>query len=157
MTELEQYHYDQAKTWLERIANLKYAVSASRNMVELFTGLADGARGLDPTSEKVSGGQAVDRLADTIVKLDEARTHWEANLAAYTDEATDAARRISQLEDAAERAALLLHYVDGKTWERVCVQLDYSYDGIMDVRKRAVLHVYDFMPTQWRDPRHSAI
>lgn len=157
MDELQTYHYDQARAWLEHIAKLKHAVTSSRNMVDMFEAFADQARGIDPTREQVSGGQYVDRLAETVIKLDEARAQWAANLQAYTDEAADAAERIKCLEDAAERSALLLHYVDGKTWERVCVQMDYSYDGIMDVRKRAVLHMYEHMPLEWRDRKYNAL
>lgn len=157
MDEWQQYCYEQAKAWLEHIAKLKYAVTSSHNMVDMFEALADQARGLDPAHEHVTGGQYKDRLAETIIKLDEAREQWSANLTAYTQEAKDAALRISNLPDAVERAALLLHYVDGKTWERVCVQLDYSYDGIMDVRRRAVLHMYEYMPLEWRDRKYNAL
>lgn len=157
MDELEAYHYEQAKRWLEHVAKLKYALSSSRDMLEMFGALADQARGIDPTMENVTGGGHTDRLADAITKLDEARAQWQANLSAYAYEADDASRRIECLEDAAERSALLLHYVHGKPWERVCVQMDYSYDGIMDVRRRAVLHVYQYMPLEWRDRKYNAL
>ncbi|MBQ9021647.1 MAG: hypothetical protein IJ113_06495 [Eggerthellaceae bacterium] len=157
MDEWQQYQYEQAKRWLEHIAKLKHAVSASRNMMDLFENLLDSAKGIDYTVEHVSGGQYSDRIAETIIKLDEARSSWAANVVAYADEATDAAMRIKQLEDATEMQALLLHYVDGITWERVCVQMDYSWDGIMSLRKRAVTHAYDIMPLEWRDPLEPAI
>lgn len=157
MDEWQQYCYDQAKAWLEHISKLKYAERASKNMVELYTSLLDSANGIDYTREHVSGGQYTDRVADVIVKLDEAKLEWEANLVAYTNEAIDAAQRIEQLEDKAEMQALLLHYVDGKTWEKVCVQMDYSYENIMLIRRRGVLNMYDLMPLDWRDPRPSAV
>ena len=125
-------------------------------MVDMFTGLAENLRGIDPSREP-GGNQYNDRMADTIVKLNEAVREWEANLAAYVDEAKDAALRISQLKDTTERAALMLHYVEGITWERVCVRLDYTWDGMMAIRKRAVEHVYGLMPHEWRDPIPPAI
>lgn len=157
MDEIEQYRYEQARAWLEHVAKLKHAVGASRDMLEMFEGLAEQARAIDYSRVRVSGGQQADRMAEAVARLDEAHMQWAANLAAYTDEATDAAARIDRLEDKTEARALLAHYVDGRPWERVCIMLDYSYDGIMHVRQRAVLHMYDHMPTEWRDPVHRAL
>lgn len=38
----------------------------------------------------------------------------------------------------------------GKTWEMVCVEMGYSYSGMMKLRRRAVDEVYDLMPEEWR-------
>lgn len=151
MEEIEQYHYEQARAWLEHVARLKHAVDASRDTRDLFEALLDSATGIDYSREHVSGGEYKDRIVETIAKLDEARAQWAANLASYTDEAVDASKRINRLEDAAERRALIAHYVDGKTWERICIMMDYSYENIMLIRRRGVLNMYEFMPMEWKD------
>ena len=153
MDEWQQYCYEQAKAWLEHIAKLKYAVMSSEDMVEMFS--AYHLKALDYQKEYVSGSKE-NRLEEVIDNLEKAKRQWEANLVAFQEESTRAAEIIKQLEDETESCALLLHYVDTKTWEQVCVIMNYSYDGIMDLRKRAVLHVYDLLPLEWRDPRHTA-
>ena len=54
--------------------------------------------------------------------------------------------------------ALHLYYVDALDgWERVCVEMGYSYDGLMKLRRRALLHAYDVMPHTERDSLPPAI
>ena len=130
MSEWKNYKYEQAKSWLEHVAKLKHAVDAARDMKELFQSIAENIRGIDYSKEHVSSSSDAHRLEEAICKVDEATVQWAANQAAYVDEAIDAARRIESLDDAIERRALLLHYVDGKTWEHVCVQMNYSWDGM---------------------------
>ena len=155
MTELEQYHYEQAKRWLEHVAKLKFALTSSEAMVDMFN--AYHLKAIDYRNEYVTGGSNDSRLEEVIHNLDEAKKQWEANLVAFQAEAVDAAKRVAQLEDPAESCALMLHYVDGKPWEHVCIQMNYSYDGIMDLRKRAVLHTYEHMPLEWRDRKYNAL
>ena len=155
MTELEQYHYEQAKRWLEHVAKLKFALTSSEAMVEMFN--AYHLKAIDYRNEYVTGSANEDRLEEVIDNLDKAKKQWEANLVSYSEQAVDAAARIDKLEDKSESCALTLHYVDGKEWVHVCIQMNYSYDGIMDLRKRAVTHVYEFMPLEWRDRKYNAV
>lgn len=37
---------------------------------------------------------------------------------------------IDKLEDSIDRNILRLKYIDGYTWERICVMLNYSWNGI---------------------------
>lgn len=37
---------------------------------------------------------------------------------------------IDKLEDSIDRNILRLKYIDGYTWERICVELNYSWNGI---------------------------
>lgn len=157
MNEIEQYRYEQAKEWLEHVARLKHAADAARDMMEMFWAIAENVKAIDYSREHVSGSPEMKRLEDSIAKVEDAAAQWAANQSAFVHEAVDAAERISRLDDAVERRALLLHYVDGKTWEHVCVQMDYSWQRMMEIRKSAVLHVYEFVPTQWRDPVHMAL
>ena len=157
MDEWERYRYEQARAWLEHVAGLRHAMDAAGSVREVFESLLDSVKGIDYSRERVSGGQYENRIAEAIAKLDEARLQWGASVSAYADEASDAAARIGGLEDAQEGRALLLHYVDGKTWELVRSEMGYSWRGMMDLRKRAVLHAYDHMPASWRDPVHRAV
>ena len=37
---------------------------------------------------------------------------------------------IDKLEDAVDRNIMRLRYIDGYTWERLCVLMNYSWNGI---------------------------
>ena len=48
---------------------------------------------------------------------------------------------IDKLEDRREFLALKVYYIDMKTWEEVCVEMNYSWKQIMRIRKRAIANV----------------
>ena len=89
-------------------------------------------------------GELYDRLAD-----DASRS---------IDEISAAILAVSDLDS---RQALLGHYVEGETWERLCVQpgFECSYSTMMRRRKRGLMEIYDrnLMPLSERDPRYSAL
>ena len=48
---------------------------------------------------------------------------------------------IDKLEDRREFLALKVYYIDMKTWEEVCVEMNYSWKQVMRIRKRAIANV----------------
>lgn len=48
---------------------------------------------------------------------------------------------IDRLEDRREFLALKVYYIDMKTWEEVCVEMNYSWKQVMRIRKRAIANV----------------
>ena len=59
---------------------------------------------------------------------------------------------IATLDDPTEAAVLARYYLKGDCWERVCVDMSYSWQGMMAIQRRALLHVYPLMPYRERDP-----
>lgn len=158
MDEWDRHRHETAKAWLDHVRGLGRDVQRARDMRDRFEALADGARGIDYTREKVGGGQWADRLAEALCRLEEAQAEWAANLAAYAAEAEDAARRIGMLEDPAERAVLSAYYVDGAaTWDEVARGMGYSVQRVYQVRESATVEAYEVLPPGWRDPRHPAV
>lgn len=157
MDEAEQYHYEQAQAWLEHVRGLKLAEERAARMVELMESIAEGVKGLDYAREHVSGGQAVDRMAEAVSRLDEMRIQFGANSVAYREEAQDAVARLCKLEDTDERDALCHHYCGGTEWADVARMMHYSEARIYQIRQAGVLHAYEVMPIKWRDPHHQAV
>ena len=52
---------------------------------------------------------------------------------------------IDRLEDRREFLALKVYYIDMKTWEEVCVEMNYSWKQVMRIRKRAIANVEDLL------------
>ena len=48
---------------------------------------------------------------------------------------------IDRLDDRREFLALKVYYIDMKTWEEVCVEMNYSWKQVMRIRKRAIANV----------------
>ena len=50
------------------------------------------------------------------------------------------------MPDPTEARVLRLRYLLGWKWENICVEVGYSYDGIMKLRRRALVSFYEVMP-----------
>ena len=148
--EWEEYRYVQARTWLEHVRKLGAEVETARALVDSERDAMDGVKGVDYSAEH-HGDPNDDAFVDAISKLDERIRDYVMRLDRYLDERHDASVRLSRLPDPTERQALVSRYLLGYRWEEVCVSMSYSYDGIMKLRRRAIVHAFDVMPTSWRD------
>lgn len=155
-TEYERYKYDQARAYLEHVRALSCRTSALRAEVEAQRELADGVRAMR-YGDGGGGGAEPDRMADTVARLQELIAGYCVELSAYVSEQQAAHERVKLMERPEHAQAITSHYLLGRTWERVCVDMGYTWDGMMSMRKRAVTAFYDVMPVEWRDPRHPAL
>ena len=167
MTELERYKIQQAQPWLERVNIAARAAKRAQLLVETLERVADGAGGIDYTREHVSGGEYSDRLANAMDGLLEARAKAETAMVDYRREVNNAAWRLRDV-DADSLAILAACFFEGKESTRdAFTQLNehrtslglepYQGSTIYKKRDEALLAAYEFIPTEWRDPRPSAI
>lgn len=155
--EYDVYRIGQAKSWLSNVRRLVVYERSMRELAEQQLEMADGLRGIDYSGVRVassSDGNAIPRAV-------EAHIEAYADLDALAEDAArrvrDAAACIDLLDDPTEAAALTRYYLAGDSWERVCVDMSYSWQGMMALQRRALLHVYDVMPAKERDPMPRAI
>lgn len=108
--------------------------------------------------EYVSTSTDVDAIESAICDLQELIAEYVTELAGYIDEQKVAHGVLCCLENPMHMLALHAYYLNGKTWEQVCVDLGYSWAGMMKLRKQALCEVYDLMPESWRrDPIPNAM
>ena len=155
--EYDRYRYEQARAWLEHVRRLGIEADRIQGLVEAERASLDGVRGIDYTRERVSGTPMPPDIADLVDSLFEHIREYTASLSAYTDERMKAARALDGLEDARERQVLTGYYLMGRTWDEVRANLGYSWQGIMTLRRRAIVSAYSVVPVEWRDPQHPAL
>ena len=167
MNEAERYKIQQAQPWLERVNIAARAAKRAQLLVETLERVADGAGGIDYTREHVSGGDYTDRMADAMDGLLEARAKAETAMVDYRREVNNAAWRLRGIEPDAF-AILAACYLEGKeTVADAFAELNahreqlglepYHGSTIYRKHKEALLAAFDAIPTEWRDPRPSAI
>lgn len=155
-TEYERYKYDQARAYLEHVRSLSCRTQALRGEVEAQRELADGVRAMG--YGEGGGGSAGDgRMAETVARLQELVDDYCAELSAYVSEQQEAHERVGLMDRPEHAQAITGYYLLGRTWERVRVDMGYTWEGMMSLRRRAVAAFYDVMPAEWRDPRHPAV
>ena len=116
--------------WIEReIMSLIRTRDETRDRLTHITQNYDG-----DGAQSTKDPHKFDALVELEYKLDE-------RIDALCAVKTEILDTICKLEDSRERLALQLYYIDMKTWEEVCVEMNYSWKQIMRIRKRAIANV----------------
>ena len=155
--ELQRYRIDQAERWLSKVRKLVSYERAMREAAEVQYEMADGLRGIDYTRDQVDTSPTADAIPNAVIAHDEAGGSLEQIADSARERISEAARALDRMDDPTEAAALTLYYIACRKWEAVCVKMNYTWDGMMTLRRRALLHAYDVMPHAERDPRPPAI
>jgi len=155
--ELQRYRIEQAEAWLSRVRKLVGYERAMREAADTQYEMADGLRGMDYSRVQVSVSATPDAIPNAVIAHDEAGDSLASIADSARERITQAAMALNEMQDPTEAAALTLYYIACRKWEEVCVELSYSWDGMMTMRRRALLHAYDVMPHSERDPMEPAI
>ena len=155
--EWERYRRAQAAKWLGHVERLGKRADTMRAEIEAERDAAAGLRAIRYDGMPKPPNAAADALPDAVARIQERIAEYEERLAAYERERWAAQDALAGMGDPMEYRALSYHYLLGWPWERCCVEMGYSYDGMMKLRARALCSAYDLMPCEWRDPMERAL
>ena len=71
-----------------------------------------------------------DRLGELLGKIEELLNIYNEKQIRLIKQKKKIEDAIDKLEEATDRKIMRLKYIDGYTWERICVVLNYSWNGI---------------------------
>ena len=100
--------------------------------------------------ERVSSSPNPKAFEDRMLRLKEKEDEWDEELEEFLEKIDVAHGVFLSMDNRDGARALKMHYMMGKTWEMVCVEMGYSYGGMMKLRRRAIDEGYDIMPEEWR-------
>lgn len=100
--------------------------------------------------DKITTSPTDSKVPDGIIKLFEMIEAYNEELSHYVEEHREAHACFTCV-DHPYQAALVGHYILCKTWEQLCVEMHYSYRGMMKLREGGLLRLYDHMPMIERD------
>ena len=155
--EFDEYRRRQAEKWLEHVRGLRLRRDAMQAAIDGQRALMDGLKGIDYAFGGGSCAPSPDAVPNTVIRIQGMVAEYCAALAEYVDEQDRARKALARLERAEHCQALTLRYVEGWEWERVCVEMKYSYHGMMKLARAATCAAYGVMPPEWRDPMHPAL
>lgn len=136
-----------ATAYLDHVRSLRMRIDALQEEIDPLRGMVGTAMDY---RERVSGSPNPKAFEDAVIRLQGLIADYCTEMAEFVDEqrvAHDVMQRLSRPEYG---RALTAHYLTGKTWERCCVDMGYTWDGMMSLRRKAVQEVYDLMPEEWR-------
>lgn len=160
-TEELGYYDGQVHRWLMKYRRLMAYRDQLRKIAKAQLAEHDGLKAVRYDIEKVLSSLSKDGVHNSAMRHMEIGEMYDK----LADEASASAERISAailaVSDLDSRQALLGHYIEGQTWEALCVQpgFECSYRTMMRRRKRGLMEIYDrdLMPLTERDPRYSAL
>ena len=71
-----------------------------------------------------------DRLGQLLIRIEELIELYNGKQIKLMKQQKQIEDTIEKLEDSVDRNILRLKYIDGYTWERICVELNYGWTGI---------------------------
>lgn len=90
-----------------------------------------------------SGGQPSDIVGNIVVKIDELGNKINDEIDRYVDVKKEIRAKIESLSDRDEKLILKKRYINFQTWEKIAVDLNYSYRHVMRLYKRALKKIKD--------------
>lgn len=133
---------------------LSYVRSLSTRIINLQEQIERKRALLEPSGiqykESVSSSITDNELAEAIDNLKDLIKEFATELSEYIEQHRQAHITFSKLSRPEYARAMTSYYLHGKSWEEVCVDMRYSWDGMMKLRKKASLELYERMPIQWQ-------
>ena len=140
--------------WLENVCHAIERQFDFDAQAKAMRAKADNLRALDYSDVQVSKSLSPDAIPEAIIAADEMGELYDGLAETVGKRVAQAQAAIAAMENQCGARALSLYYMtfdaNGRrkfdTWEKVCVEMSYSYDGMMKLARRAKLELYDLMP-----------
>lgn len=151
--------------WLENVSRAVERTFDFEAQAKAFKAKADNLRAMDYSAVHVKSSLSPDAIPDAIIAAEEMGELYGNLSESAGARLAKAQEALDAMENQGGARALNLYYLsfdeNGKrkydTWEKVCVEMSYSYDGMMKLARRAKLELYDHMPHTERPRVESAI
>lgn len=125
-----------ARQWLNRARKIDREINQDLELIRhTHERLTNVTQVLDAIT--VSGTKDPHKF-DSLVEMEDA---INAKIDELVNIKTEIFRLLSRLPNRNQRLALIAYYLDMKTWEQVAVDMYYSYDNVMRLRKLGLIEV----------------
>lgn len=114
-----------AKRYLNKVQQTDRLIARLKSTIAtLRAGLTSQSYELKP--DKVQSSGPNDTLAETFARIDELEREISQNIVDLSNWKKEAFDRISRVPDLDQRNVLLARYVEGKNWEQISVEINFS-------------------------------
>ena len=129
----------EVKQYLRNIRRIEDDVRAKLEQVESLKALATKVTS-DISNERVQTSQT-DKTADIIAKIVDLENDLNRRIDTLIDLKAEVVKRIDTVEDADLRMLLTLRYLNLYTWEKVAVEMNYSFQHVHKLHSRALAKI----------------
>lgn len=149
MAQHEEVKLHCAKTYLNHIRSLNKRVNCLQQEIESLRASAE-LTGIS-YSDKIKTQSSGDTLDNAVIKLQELIVEYCEELNNMLDVQRMAHQTLSKLSRAEYTEALTKYYIQGHSWERISVDMGYTFHHVMKIRKHALIETYSVLPEEWRN------
>ena len=89
-------------------------------------------------SDMPSGSGGDDKIQSAVEHMDEIRKMLDQSIDEFVKLKTDIQEKLDAVEDISLRMLLKYRYIDGLTFEQIAVNMNYSYQWICELHRRAL-------------------
>ena len=128
-----------AKEYLNQAYRLNELIESNLKELEQLEALATHITSGDTSKDRVQGGlETHDMLGDTMAKIVDLKKKINAEIDKYIDLKKEIRVKIMLVHNDTEKLILKYRYIDFLKWEQIAVQLNFSFQWVHVLHKRAL-------------------
>lgn len=136
-----------SESYLMHVRSLSMLIRSKKEQIEFEQECT--LSGVD-YGEKITVQPTRDAIDNHIISLAALVDTYNTELAEYIEAKKEAAQVLKKLSKPEYTVALTSYYMNCYTWEQVCVDMNYSWGGMMKLRQKAIIELYDHIPEFWK-------
>ncbi|GHV06385.1 hypothetical protein FACS1894217_04950 [Clostridia bacterium] len=127
-----------AKQYLQQAFRLNQRIESNRDEIARLRSLATSIGSPDLSADRVQSSGNSDKMAATIAKIIDFERELEAEIEKYVVLRREIYGKVDRIEDDDYRIILKKRYLEFKKWENIAVEMNYSYQWVHKLHKRAL-------------------
>ena len=129
-----------AKEYLNQVRNLETKMKILKEEIDTLRELVVST-GAVQQEERVMSSGAQDRMAETICKINEKEEEWNNLMREFALTRAEVIISIQKLNNSDYEQILYKRYCQGKKWEEIALDMNYSYQWVCKLHGRALLEI----------------
>lgn len=127
-----------AKAYLQRVYRLNELINSDLAELEELRALATSITPGDVSKDKVQGNAQNDKIGNIVAKIVDLNTEINNEIDEYVDFKKEVRTKIMLVPDNTEKLILKYRYLEFLTWEQIAVNLNYTFQWVHVLHKRAL-------------------
>lgn len=129
-----------AKEYLNQVRNLETKMKILKEEIDTLREMVVST-GAVQQEERVMSSGVQDRMAETICKINEKEEEWNNLMREFALTRAEVIISIQKLNNSDYEQILYKRYCQGKKWEEIALDMNYSYQWVCKLHGRALLEI----------------
>lgn len=118
------------KEELKGYIETKREIEIIKEKLEYLCMTKDGVKSMVITDMPRGGSSEDDRLLEIMIEIEKLEEMYNKKRLKLMKQLNEIENVIDSLEESIDRNIMRMRYIKNYTWERICVELNYSWNGI---------------------------